>query len=212
VILVSNKPVAAYLYCPPGKHYDFELLTDGLMEKLTAVNFSSDIQEVYADGWDDIPNGLSELISDVKAYSTIILYTLEGITIDDIAILVNGGCTVYCAMTPHIGSVLKSSGDNFKALTATINADSYYKDLRSLKIKAGMKNTDKYIGNIPFGHKRKDDGTIEAIPEKIKLAQEVGKWYTQGIAVSEITYLTEGQLSARQVYALMNFWGVKRGN
>jgi hypothetical protein len=209
---MSNKPVAAYIYCPPDKKYDFEQLTKGLMEKLAVVSFSSDIQEVYADGWDDIPNGLSELTSDVKSYSLIIFYTLEGINIDDITILVDGGCSIYCAMAPHVGTVVKVKSDNFKAFTATMNASNYYKDLRSLKIKVGMKNTDKYIGNIPFGHKRNDDGTIKAIPEKIKLAQEVSKWYTEGVAVSEITYRTEGELSARQVYALMNFWGVKRGN
>jgi hypothetical protein len=207
---MSNKPVAAYLYSPPDKDYNFEQLTEGLMSKLTEAGVPANIQEVYADGWEDIPNGLTELVSDSKSYSLIILYSLEGITIDDIGHILDDRCSIYCAMAPYVGTVAKVKSDGFKALTATMKAQSYYKDLLSLKIKVGMKNTDKYIGNVPFGHKRKLDGTIEAIPEKIKLAQDVGKWYAEGVAVSEITYRTDDELSARQIYGLMSFWGISR--
>ena len=210
MILVSSKSIAAYIYCPPGKNYDFEQMTDDLLEKLTSEGISHNIQEVYADGWDDISNGLSDLISDSKSYSLTILYSLEGLTIDDIASLIGNGCSVYCAMAPYIGTVTKTRSDSFKALAASFNAEDYYKSLRSMKIKVGMKNTDRHVGNIPFGHLRKEDGTIVAVPEKMKLAQEVGELYKDGVAVSEITYMTDGELSARQIYGLMSFWGVKR--
>ena len=60
----------AYLYSPPNKDYDFDLM----LELLTTVDFSdSPITEVYADGWTSIPNGLKELIADADKYARIVL-------------------------------------------------------------------------------------------------------------------------------------------
>ena len=46
--------------------------------------------EMYADGWIDIPNGLSELINDLEKYDMVTLLTLDGLTTSDLRTLVDG--------------------------------------------------------------------------------------------------------------------------
>ena len=208
---MSSKSVAAYLYCPKGKQYDFEQMSLNMMALLEKSVIDTSIQEVYADGWDDIPSGLAELTVDVNDYSLLILYTLEGIVVRDIEDIVSTGCAVYCAMLPGAGIVKKTNSNGFRMMETTMESGrQYHRDLRSLNIKVGMKNTSKHIGNVPYGHKRTEEGTLVTIPEKIELARNVGTWYREGVAVSEISAKTNFQLSARQIYGLMTHWGIIR--
>jgi hypothetical protein len=208
---VSSKSVAAYLYCPKNKNYDFEQMSEYLIEKLKDTSIEpNSIQEVYADGWEDIPNGLAELVMDANSYSLVILYTLEGIEISDIEMLIDAGCSVYCALAPYAGTVGKTRSDGFKSIKTTLLARAYYRDIRSVNIKVGMKNTIKHVGNVPYGHRRIEDGTLLQIPEKIELANRVASWYREGVAVAEISSRTHFKLSARQIYGLMTHWGITR--
>tara|TARA_B100000035_G_scaffold276830_1_gene254751 strand:+ start:694 stop:1302 length:609 start_codon:yes stop_codon:yes gene_type:complete len=202
---VSSK-TAAYLYCPSDKEYDLDFLLDTLMLHHES---ESDIPELYADGWVEVPNGLSELIADLPKYDKVVLLSMEGLTTSDLRTLVDGA-HLKCYFAPtDIGWVESASTSAFKRLCHTLEAKPYWDSVRSMNIKAGMKKTDKHIGNIPFGHRRTEDGKLAQIPEELAIANKVKEQYLMGIPVVSIAG-THG-LTARQVYGLMEYWGVKRG-
>ena len=202
---MTNK-CAAYLYCPPDKEYDF----DTMLEALISGSFGDNpVEEVYADGWASIPNGLSELISDLDKYYGVVLLTLEGLTTSDLRTLVDAG-SIICAFS-EISWSHKHTDANFKALCATLEAKEYYSKVRSMKIKAGMKKTDKHVGQVPFGHRRDEAGKLQEIAELMAVANQVKHHYAAGVPVSDIVRSTNGLLNVRQVYGLMEHWGVKRG-
>lgn len=204
MIEMSNK-IAAYLYCPEGKNYDYEQMLSMLRMKSGNI----EIHEVYSDGWDDIPNNLEEMMLDLPNYTHIVLLTLEGITVEQLKQIVTR-CAVFCPLVETEWAT-NAKSDAFKALVTTIHAREYYKQIRSLNIRSGMKNTDKHIGNLPFGHRRLDDGTIQPISSEMELANSIKEMYQAGYPVTEISFKTNGKLTTRQVYALMNYWGVTRG-
>jgi hypothetical protein len=70
--------IAAYLYRPAGKLYDFTEMVK--YTEIKAKEVDVEIDEFYADGWDDIPNGLEELLADIPNYTGDILYSLDGIS------------------------------------------------------------------------------------------------------------------------------------
>ena len=210
MIRVSSKPVAAYIYCPPDKSYDYDMMQDYLVDKVTEAGMDpKTIQEVYADGWDEIPSGLAELTRDAKLYSLIILYSLEGVELSDIEAIVDSGCQVYCAMTPYAGTVTSMKSNGAKALQYTIQARDYYKELRSLNIKVGMKQTRKHVGNVPYGYTRSDTGTLEEVPNEIQIVNQVRDLYVNMVPVVDIA--TRFDLTTRQVYGVMAHLGVSRG-
>ena len=61
--------------------------------------------------------------------------------------------------------------------------------------------------NVPFGHQRLEDGTIQEIPEEMALARSIADMYRAGFPVMEISAKSQGKLTPRQVYGLMNYWG-----
>ncbi len=201
-----SKGCAAYLHCPSDKDYDFDMMLELLIESSFGDN---PVEEVYADGWTSIPNGMSELIADAGKYYGVILLTLEGLKSSDLRALVDKGA-ICCPLT-DIGWAHKHTEANFKALCATMEAKDYYSKVRSMKIKAGVKKTDKHVGQVPFGHRRDDEGKLQEIPEMMAMANEVKKHYIAGVPVTDIARASGGHLSIRQVYGLMEHWGVKRG-
>ena len=80
-----------------------------------------------------------------------------------------------------------------------------------LKHQSRDEEDKKHVGSLPFGHTRLEDGTIQEIPEQIALARKVAEMYQAGFPVMQISVKTEGLLTPRQIYGLMNHWGVKRG-
>lgn len=203
--VVSNDARAAYIYCPPGKDYSYAQMVDMLYLKTN----DSSIAEVYSDGWTDEPASLEELIADLPKYSKVYLMTLEGLTPEHLSALV-AGANIKCIL--HETEWITSANSNdFRALLTVMKAKLYYKELRSLNIRAGMKKTSKHVGNVPFGHQRIEDGTIREIPEEMALARSIADMYKAGFPVMQISIKTEGKLTPRQVYGLMNHWGIKRG-
>ena len=203
--VVSSDQRAVYLFCPEGKDYDYDQMLQLAVLKTNDPN----IAEVYADGWTDVPNNIDELITDLPKYSHVYLLTLEGLTEAHLKALVSAA-EIKCALynTEWISS---ANSNDFRALCTVIRAREYYKELRSLNIRAGMKRTKKHVGSLPFGHTRLEDGTIQEIPEQIALARKVAEMYKAGFPVMQISLKTEGLLTPRQIYGLMNHWGVKRG-
>jgi hypothetical protein len=202
----------AYLYCPPNKEYDFDLM----LELLTKVDLEdSPITEVYADGWTSIPNGLTELMADADKYSRIVLLNFEGLGEDDLRDMVEK-CSLTCilAVGDEWGEMpwaTKHTDVWFKEMCTIHRARDYYDNLRSMKIKAGMKKTDKHVGQVPFGHRRDEQGKLQEIPELMAMAKKVKHHYLAGVPVSDIARASSGLLTIRQVYGLMEHWGVKRG-
>ena len=70
-----------------------------------------------------------------------------------------------------------------------------------MNTKAGMKKTDKHIGNVPR-HIRDGDGKLREDPEQMAVANRVKEQYLMGIPVASIAG-THG-MTARQVYDLWN--------
>ena len=202
----------AYLYSPPDKDYDF----DSMLELLTSVDLQDNpITEVYADGWTSIPNGLTELMADADKYSRIVLLNFEGLGEDDLYDMVDK-CSLTCilAVGDEWGEMPWASKPTdawFKVMCTTHRAREYYDNLRSMKIKAGMKKTDKHVGQVPFGHRRDEEGKLQEIPELMAMAKKVKHHYLAGVPVSDIARASSGHLTIRQVYGLMEHWGVKRG-
>lgn len=196
---------AAYLYSHPNKDYDFDLMLDMLVMHYKE---EEEIQEVYADGWDAVPNGLSELIADLPKYDKVVLLSMEGLTTSDLRTLVDGA-HLYCCFAPaDIGWIQSHKSAGFKKLCHILEGKPYWDSVRSMNIKAGMKKTDKHVGNIPFGHERTEDGKLREIPEQMAIANKVKHVYLAGVSVMEIS--ANSGLTPRQVYGLMEYWGVKR--
>ena len=196
---------AAYLYSHPDKDYDFDMMLDMLIHYYQG---EEEIQEVYADGWDAVPNGLSELIADLSKYDKVVLLSMEGLTTSDLRTLVDGA-HLYCCFAPiDIGWMESHKSAGFKKLCHILEGKPYWDSVRSMNIKAGMKKTDKHVGNIPFGHERTADGKLREIPEEMAIANQVKHGYLAGVSVMEIS--ASSGLTPRQVYGLMEYWGVKR--
>ena len=213
---LMGEGTVAYLYCPPDKDYDFDLM----LELLTLVDFSdSPITEVYADGWSSIPNGLGELLADSDKYERIVLLNFEGIKESDLRSMVVK-CELTCILAAsyeylndwgELPWATKPTDAWFKEMCITLRAKTYYDNLRSMKIKAGMKKTDKHVGQVPFGYRRDEEGKLQEIPELMAMAKKVKEHYVAGVPVSDIVRSSGNTLTVRQVYGLMEHWGVKRG-
>ena len=196
--LKSGSKVAAYLYKPKGKLYDFNEMVK--YTELKAKEVEVEIDEFYADGWDDIPNGIDELISDAGNYGGILLYSLEGIT----TIHLNGLSTtnVYCITTPWITGRAAATD-----MANVIKAGDYYKTMRSLNIRMGIKASSKHSGNVPYGYVVKDGLLVEQIEEKKNL-DNILAWKKNGMTVSEIAKKTG--LETWKIYGILNYWRNKQ--
>ena len=64
-----------YVSKPADKEYDFDTILNYCSLSLEEIGW--EIDEIYADGWTNIPNGIEDLISDAKTNSK----KLKGITL-----------------------------------------------------------------------------------------------------------------------------------
>ena len=197
-MLKSGQKVAAYLYKPAGKLYDFNEMVK--YTELKALEVEVEIDEFYADGWDDIPNGIDELISDSANYGGILLYSLEGITKEHITSLSKS--PIYCITTPWIRGRASAS-----QMSDVIKAGEYYKTMRSLNIRMGIKASTKHSGNVPFGYVIKD-GLLAEHPSEKAVLDNILAWKKSGMNVSEIAEKTG--LDTWKIYGILNYWRNKQ--
>ena len=190
--------VAAYLYKPAGKQYDFTEMVK--YTELKAKDVDVVIDEFYADGWDDIPNGVDELLSDINNYNGILLYSLEGITKEQIKLLSKK--SIYCITTPWIKGAKAAT-----ELGNVQNAGEYYKTMRSLNIRMGIKASSKQSGSAPYGFMFNDGVLIESPVEK-PILDNVLNWKKTGMSVSEISIKTG--LDTWKIYSILNYWRNKK--
>ena len=199
-MLKSGAKVAAYLYKPPGKLYDFNEMVK--YTELKALEVEVEIDEFYADGWDDIPNGIEELISDASNYGGILLYSLEGLTKEYITSL--SKVSIYCITTPWITGKTAPS-----QLIQVINSGEYYKTMRSLNIRMGIKASTKHSGNVPYGFVIKD-GLLTEHSEEKPILDNILTWKKGQMTVSEIAKKTG--LETWKIYGILNYWRNKKSN
>ena len=71
-----------YLSKPADKEYDFDSILNYCQVALEDIDWG--IDEVYADGWAHVPNGINDLLADAKALKKkvtgISLYSIEELT------------------------------------------------------------------------------------------------------------------------------------
>ena len=200
--------IAAYIYKPDNKEYDFESMISYLTKQLESQIWFKDnsIDEIYADGWVEIPNGADDLIKDAKNYTYIALYSLEGLSIEQLTAMAST-CKVFCVMTPWIDPTSSKNGILNQQLYATKNASKYYKSLRSLNIRAGIAASNKRSGTAPFGYKSTLNG-IEP-DENFQTLQVVLELKKKGFSVPEISAKTN--LKEGRIYSIIAYWRDKDG-
>ncbi len=197
-MLKSGAKVAAYLYKPIGKMYDFNEMVK--YTELKATEVEVEIDEFYADGWDDIPNGIDELVSDANNYGGILLYSLEGLTKEHLQGLSTS--SLYCITTPWIKG-RTAHGE----MLQVINAGEYYKTMRSLNIRMGIKASTKHSGNVPYGF-RVQEGLLVEDPNEKPVLDNILAWKKSGMNVSEIAKKTG--LETWKIYGILNYWRNKQ--
>ena len=187
--------IAAYLYKPIGKTYDFDEMVQ--YTEISAQEVDVVIDEFYADGWENIPNGIEELLADVSNYNGVLLYSLDGLTEEQIKLL--GASSLYCINTPWI----KGRGAS-ERLCQEVKAGDYYKKMRSLNIRNGIKASHKPSGNIPFGYYRGPEGTLLPDNSEKPVLDNILAWKKSGMSVSEIAKRTK--LDTWKIYGILNYW------
>jgi len=190
--------VAGYIYAL-NKKGDAAYDTDELIKFLhtKAEEKGVAINEVYIDGDPSVPNGIEELISDIRNYDGVMLYSLEGLTEEHITAL--GKKSLFCVNAPWVAGKAASS-----ELKAVIRSRAYYGNMRSLNIRMGIKNSSRVSGQVPFGFQRNPlTGALEEKAEEQLIINQVLSLKNSGIGVSEISKRL-GELSVSRIYRIIN--------
>tara|TARA_Y100000004_G_scaffold34919_1_gene37353 strand:- start:2653 stop:3258 length:606 start_codon:yes stop_codon:yes gene_type:complete len=196
--------VAGYIYGYNKKKsasFPFNEISNYLLGKAKEKNVGVD--EIYADGYVEIPQGLEELLDEIHKFDAVILYSLEGLTIDDINKMSKK--QLYCVTVPWI------TGKNAaNELSKIIKSKEYYDEIRSLTIRWGMVMSEKDSGAAPFGYQYNQFGKLEENMSQMETIRQVVSWRKQGKGVPEICQLTE--LKPLVVYRILRKWSDKVGN
>ena len=186
-----------YVSKPGDKEYDFDTILNYCSLSLEEIDW--EIDEIYADGWTNIPNGIDDLIQDAKRNSKklkgIALYSLEEISAEAISQL-QGVCPVYCVLTPW----LKPSKTPLVTLAPVKQAKAYYKALTSLKIRHGVKASTKKSGAAPFGYRHDEHGNFEP-NEDYETLMGIVRLGDAGVSVSEIA--KKVAMSPAKIYGIL---------
>ena len=196
--MVKMAKVAGYIYAL-NKKGDAAYDTDELIKFLhtKAEEKGVAINEVYVDGDPSVPNGIEELVSDIRNYDGVMLYSLEGLTEEHINAL--GKKSLFCVNAPWVAGKAASS-----ELKAVIRSRTYYANMRSLNIRMGIKNSSRVSGQVPFGFQRNPlTGTLEEKAEEQLIINQVLNLKNSGIGVSEISKRL-GELSVSRIYRIIN--------
>ena len=105
--------IAGYIYAL-NKKGDATYDTDELIKFLhtKAEEKGVAINEVYIDGDPSVPNGIEELVSDIRNYDGVMLYSLEGLSEDHIVAL--GRKSLFCVNAPWVAG--KAASAELKAV------------------------------------------------------------------------------------------------
>jgi len=185
-----------YISKPPDKGYDFDTILNYCSLSLEEIGW--EIDEIYADGWVNIPNGIDDLIADAKSHAKklkgVAFYSLEEISKEAIKKITNIS-PAYCVLCPWI--VPNKTANSFIAVK---DAKEYYSKLTSLRIRQGVKASSKRSGAAPFGYRHDEEGKIVPSSEYDLLCMIV-KLDGAGISVSEIA--KRSQMSPAKIYGII---------
>lgn len=148
-----------YLSKPEDKEYDFDSILNYTALSMEEIpDFAAwEVDEVYADGWISVPNGITDMINDINAnkskVSGIVLFSLEEISMENLEALIKTGKNIYCILANYVGVV---AGPKADILLNMKRAKAYYKNVNSMKIRHGVKASKKPSGAAPFGYSHED--------------------------------------------------------
>jgi hypothetical protein len=188
-----------YVSKPDDKEYDFETIVNYCNLSLEEIGW--EIDEIYADGWHDTPNGIEDLIQDAKTIKPksklkgIALYSLEEIGFEHLEAL-EGVAPVYCVLTPWI----KPTKSPRVKHADVKRSKAYYKALTSLKIRHGVKASNKRSGAAPFGYTHDEHGNL-APNEDYETLIGIVRLGDAGVSVSEIAKKTA--MSPAKIYGIL---------
>ena len=196
--MIEMAKVAGYIYALDKKGdaaYDTDELIKFLHTKAEEKGVA--INEVYVDGDPSVPNGIEELISDIRNYDGVMLYSLEGLSEDHIDTLAKK--SLFCVNAPWVAG--KAAGGELKAV---IRSRTYYDNMRSLNIRMGIKNSSRVSGQVPYGYQRNPTtGMLEEKAEEQAIIRQVLSLKASGIGVTEISKKL-GELSVSRIYRIIN--------
>ena len=190
-----------YVSKPEDKAYDFDTILNYCSLSLEEIGW--EIDEIYADGWVDIPNGIDDMMADAKTHTKrlkgIALYTLEDVSKEQLFKL-GTYAPLYCPLAPWIEPNSGPSKNAANGLVSIKNAKDYYKALTSLRIRHGVKASNKRSGAAPFGYQH--DSTGKLVPkQEYETLLRIIKLSHAGVSVSEIG--KKVQLSPAKIYGIL---------
>ena len=193
--------VAGYIYGWNKKKtfaYPFDKVSNYLIAK--AKEREVVIDEIYADGYDELPQGLDELLLDIGKYDGVVLYSLEGLTMENLKILARK--QLFCVTAPWLSG--RNTGTE---LGKVIRSKEYYDKIKSLNIRMGIAQSDKDSGGAPYGYRYNENGKLEENPEEMATIDSMLRWRREGMSIAEICKATG--LLDRRVYRILNKWSKK---
>lgn len=191
-----------YLSKPTNKEYDFDSILNYCQVALEDIDWG--IDEVYADGWTHVPNGINDLLADAKAnkkkVTGIALYSIEELDLEQLDAISELGIKTYCVLAPFLKTLVGGSIGELKKLK---HAKHYYKRVTSLKIRHGVKSSKKLSGAAPFGYQRVDGNLVQN--EDYPVLQEIVRLHNSSVSVSEIAKRVN--LNTAQIYGILRTVG-----
>ena len=190
-----------YVSKPSDKEYDFDAIVDYC--SLALEEFGWEIDEIYADGWVNIPNGVEDMLVDSKTHTKrlkgIAMYTVEDVSMEQIATL-GTYAPLRCILAPWIEPNSGPSKNAAKELVGLKAAELYYKAVTSMKIRHGVKASSKRSGAPPFGYRHDDKGNL--IPNQdYETLLRIIKLDHANVSVSEIAKKVE--MSPAKIYGIL---------
>ena len=85
-------------------------------------------------------------------------------------------------------------------------AKAYYKKVTSLKIRHGVKSSNKLSGTAPFGYQRVDGNLVQN--EEYPVLEEIVRLHNNSVSVSEIAKRVN--MNAAQIYGILRTVGGRR--
>lgn len=191
-----------YLSKPNDKEYDFDSILNYCQVALEDISWG--IDEVYADGWAHVPNGINDLLADAKAnkkkITGIALYSIEELTLEQINEIRALEMKTYCILAPFMSTL---TGKNISELISLKKAKTYYSKVTSMKIRHGVKSSNKLSGAAPFGYQRIDGNLVQN--DDYPVLQEIVRLHNSSVSVSEIAKRVN--LNTAQIYGILRTVG-----
>jgi DNA invertase Pin-like site-specific DNA recombinase len=196
---------AIYLHRNTAKA-DMELMSPAA--EVYAKSNGYTVTAVYADGWLDHPNGWDELTADALAGKVEVIVALnlsawhgdETGFVGAVRPLIETDVGFAVAQAPFLGLI--KTNNALMAARVVLRAEQYYKDVKSLNIRQGMKN--KRAGVAPFGTSWVDGGLVINAQEW-PVVVRVMQLCEDGLSVRDVAKMSN--LKYQKVRTIVSYWG-----